>query len=677
MSRRPERSCRTRQSTIRLWFTEPLEARYTRAQLLNAAGEPVAGVSSAVAPDDDHALVVTLPADIPDGGYTVAWRTLSAADGHTLEGYFGFQVGAGGAPGSPPPGVSSPAHDTARALTRALALIGLTALLAIPPVTLGVLDPTARAVPGLGERLAPRLRRYALVAAGAALVGSIAALAAQAVTISPDAAVVTAIAETLSGTRYGQLWLVRLLGLLLVSAAVLVAFRGRPRWRRGALLAGTLIGLALPIPFSLLSHAAAQPQGRAAAIASDALHLLAAAIWGGGLLLLAVVLVPALRLLPAGTWRAALRVAIPRFSVLGVAAWGILLLSGLYSAWLQVGSLEALSQTPYGQTLLLKGALLVPVLALAAFHLLLGWRDAVGARPARVAVTFALEAALIVAVLLVVGRLIGQPPAREVLAERTPPQLQVPVVFATDEGERAGQLSIAPGAAGVNTFTLDLAGAPLPDDAEGIVRFALPAQNIGEQELRLPQVAPNRFAAAGSELALAGDWQVTTIVRAIGAFSWWSAATVTVGETPPPAAEVNPAPLFGPAGIAGMIVTAIGVAALAAAAVSRGAAAFRRRGVAVAGAGRGWPPASSFLAARGCRTLRRKRRFSPGPCRSMHRRRSPHQPPGPRMTTIWRPPRRRCRSHVPASAPRSARAGSWSRSMPVRCNPGRPTSRSP
>ena len=165
--------------------------------------------------------------------------------------------------------------------------------------------------------------------------------------------------------------------------------------------------------------------------------------------------------------------AIPRFSVLGLAAWGILLLSGLYSAWLQVGSLEALSQTPYGQSLLLKGALLVPVLALAAFHLMLGWRGAAGARPGRVAVTFALEALLIVAVLLVVGRLIGQPPAREVLAERTPTQLQVPVVFATNEGERTGQLAIAPGAAGVNTFTLDLAGAPLPDDAEGIAALRL------------------------------------------------------------------------------------------------------------------------------------------------------------------------------------------------------------
>jgi copper transport protein len=570
-------------STIRLWFTEPLEARYTQAQLLKAAGEPVAGVSSAIAPDDDHQLVVTLPADLPDGGYTVAWRNLSAADGHTLEGYFGIRVGAGTVPDSAPGQVASTGNDTARALTRALALIGLTALLAIAPVTLGVLDPSARAVPGLADRLAPRLRRYALAAAGVALLGSVAALVAQAVAVAPDAALPTAVGETLSGTRYGRIWLIRILGLLLVTVAVVVGLWGRTGWRRAALTAGTVIGLGVPVPFSLLSHAAAQPRGADSAMAADALHLLAAAIWGGGLLLLAVVLVPALRPLAAGTWRAALQVAISRFSVLGLAAWGILLLSGLYSAWLHVGSLEALSQTPYGQSLLLKGTLLVPVLALAAVHLLLGWRGAASARPGRVAVTFALEALLIVAVLLVVGRLIGQPPAREVLVARTPTQLQVPVVFATNEGERTGQLAIVPGAAGINTFTLDLAGAPLPVDAEGIVRFALQAANIGQQELRLPRVAPNRFAAEGSELALAGEWEVTTIVRAIGAFSWWSVATVTVGETPPPAAVVNPAPSFGPAGIAGMIAVAIGLAALAVAVASRGTAESGRAGAPVAG----------------------------------------------------------------------------------------------
>ena len=133
----------------------------------------------------------------------------------------------------------------------------------------------------------------------------------------------------------------------------------------------------------------------------------------------------------------------------------------------------------------------------------------------------------------------------------------------------------------------------------------MPAENIGQQELRLPQVAPNRFAAEGSELALAGDWEVTTIVRAIGAFSWWSVATITVGETPPPAAVVNPAPIFGPAGVAGMIAVAIGLAALAAA-VGRAGQRHRVEQVLPSPGWRRWPSVSSSLAMRGSRSRQKR-----------------------------------------------------------------------
>ena len=71
---------------------------------------------------------------------------------------------------------------------------------------------------------------------GLALLGSVAALVAQAVTVAPDAALPTAVGETLTGTRYGQIWLIRLVGLLLVTVAVVVGLRGRAALApRGAL----------------------------------------------------------------------------------------------------------------------------------------------------------------------------------------------------------------------------------------------------------------------------------------------------------------------------------------------------------------------------------------------------------------------------------------------------------
>ncbi|HLL51247.1 MAG TPA: copper resistance CopC family protein, partial [Thermomicrobiales bacterium] len=144
---------------IRLWFTEPLEASYTGADLLDGRGEPVSGVSFSVAADDAHQLVVRPPA-LPDGAYTVAWRSLSAADGHTLQGYFGFSVG-NVTPGSAAPmSRQSSGPDAARPLTTGLALLGLAALLAIAPMLLGVLGPTAQSIPGLVDGMRSPLRRY-------------------------------------------------------------------------------------------------------------------------------------------------------------------------------------------------------------------------------------------------------------------------------------------------------------------------------------------------------------------------------------------------------------------------------------------------------------------------------------------------------------------------------------
>jgi copper transport protein len=555
---------------IRIWFAEPLEASYTGAQLLDATGTPVPGATAAIAPDDTQELVLTPPPDLPDGPYTVAWRTLSAADGHTLAGYFGFRVGTGTASGFVPT-ADPEGNETVRSLTRGLALLGLAAVLALAPVTLGVFDPTVHAVPAIGAPLLGMLRRYAVLAAVLAMLTSVAALAAQAVAISPGASILPATAQTLTQTRYGQLWLLRWLLLLLGIGTVFAALWSRPSRRRPLLVLAAVVALALPLPFSLLSHAAAEPEGRGAAIAADALHLLGAAVWGGGLLLLVAVFLPALRPLAREQRRAALLVAVPRFSIIGVATWAILMLTGLYAAWLEVGTLGALRETAYGQTLLLKGALLLPTLALAAVHFVLGWRGSTSGDPARIGRTLSAEALLIVAVFLVVGRLIGQEPAREVLASQHPPQLVIPLAFDADDGTRQGHLAIAPGAAGVNTFTLEVDGAPLPEGSEGVLRFALPAQDMGEQELTLPQEGPSRFNAEGAELALAGDWALEVLVRKIGAFSWETHVPVRIATTPPPPPDLNPAPLFGPGGIVGMIALVIGLTGLTAAALTRGA----------------------------------------------------------------------------------------------------------
>src|SRR6266542_2940503 len=77
---------------LRLTFTEPLDASFSNVQVLNARREQVDRGGSRVTADDSRAMVVAL-GGVPDGVYTVVWRTLSAVDGHTVSGAYPLFIG--------------------------------------------------------------------------------------------------------------------------------------------------------------------------------------------------------------------------------------------------------------------------------------------------------------------------------------------------------------------------------------------------------------------------------------------------------------------------------------------------------------------------------------------------------------------------------------------------------
>src|SRR5450432_2383397 len=80
--------------TITLWFTEPVEANFSSLSLLDRQGNTLRTQPSAVDPGDPKQMSLN-PGPLPDGIYTVSWRAISAADGHSTRGSFAFAVGSG------------------------------------------------------------------------------------------------------------------------------------------------------------------------------------------------------------------------------------------------------------------------------------------------------------------------------------------------------------------------------------------------------------------------------------------------------------------------------------------------------------------------------------------------------------------------------------------------------
>ena len=68
---------------LRLTFSEQVDSAFSQLHVLNARRETIDRGDGAVAADDPRAMVVSLQPGLADGVYTVAWRTLSADDGHS------------------------------------------------------------------------------------------------------------------------------------------------------------------------------------------------------------------------------------------------------------------------------------------------------------------------------------------------------------------------------------------------------------------------------------------------------------------------------------------------------------------------------------------------------------------------------------------------------------------
>jgi copper transport protein len=541
---------------IRIWFTEPLEFEESSVRLFDETGHELPGITVEKG-EGEKSLVAPLMEPLANGTYSVVWKNISAADGHPLSGYFTFTVGTQADVAS----VTSPVIEDSggapiwlQALSRWLVLLALAVAIAVWPVWLLVLWPAVRGDADLTRELSARAGKLGVGAAMAALIANLLALAVQA-TYLEGGSFFSRIGDTVSDTRYGRLWLARV-GLLVLMA---VAFRFVP-WldppkKRIAAAAALVIAALLPLPVSMNAHASALEQGRTTAIAFDYTHLLAASLWFGGLTLLTGVLLRTLR--SQIDRRVVLAQALPRFSAMALVCWGLLAVTGLYAWWLHVGSWDALRETQYGQSLLIKLIVAAAVLLIATANLLLITRKLAQTDPqtspkwfGRLGYGVLAELVLTTLVLLAVGRMTSLQPGRDVLAADNAGQT---VHF--DLQGRDATLKLDPGVAGTNHFLVTIPGDPVPDGSETLLRLTFTGEQIGTKELQLDRSTPTTFETHGSELGIAGDWEIELLVRKIGEFEWTDTQSISLDATG--SAAPKPPWRFGAGGLVGLLLLGI------------------------------------------------------------------------------------------------------------------------
>ncbi|HLA44595.1 MAG TPA: CopD family protein, partial [Aggregatilineales bacterium] len=197
-----------------------------------------------------------------------------------------------------------------------------------------------------------------------------------------------------------------------------------------------------------------------------------------------------------------------------------LIITGVYATWLQVGSLEALLHTAYGQALLVKLALFMPLLAIAGINLVYtqrGIRAGKSIWTHRLRRLVALEIALIIGMLAAVGVMTAISPARSTLAARKAIH-ETPTPFNVTQSQRGltVNLVISSTWTGENTFDIHLSsasGEPITDASLIRLRFTHQNENSGESELNPVHTADGIYSVSGANLSFPGDWQIRTTIQ--------------------------------------------------------------------------------------------------------------------------------------------------------------------
>jgi len=245
-------------------------------------------------------------------------------------------------------------------------LISLTFCIGALVCRLFVFTPLAGAeFPSHGNILASMWRLFG-ICLGVMVASSVAELLMRASEISgqPVSAAFPILPTVILKTHFGSVWLIRIATLILLSITLKA---GRPyRDSRGFLLLMLGFSMLISMTASASGHASDKGDFSVAEI-MDWLHLLAASVWGGGLVVLSVSLLP--ELVRTGDQAAPVIAGVAlRFSKIAGFAVGIIALTSIYNAWSYVGSFGAFLKSPYGLAVLAKIVLFLILINLGAFN---------------------------------------------------------------------------------------------------------------------------------------------------------------------------------------------------------------------------------------------------------------------------------------------------------------------
>ncbi len=622
-------------AAIQFWFSEPLEETFTGARILDAAGTEIPTGAPQFDPEDPTHLTLPLES-IEPGVYTVVWQTLSSVDGHEWVGSFPLTILNPDGTRPAGTAVEVPVHrqqglpPLTDSILRWISLLG--AALLVGPLSVRWLLAQSAANNNPDSLLETLNRSTAIVGVLLLIASGWLQFLFQSLRLGGT----DGFLELLLATRPGRLLLIRqtllagvvpllypngwasilfrrpappglavrpwpllflvylcligfglgstlyyglnpwviLAAIMFLGSALSVTLQGGAQtWHRAfpQRTWATLLTAAALFTFAASSHAAAA-SGSGWAVAADFAHLVAAAVWAGGLIFLALLLfqLHRQRTLPDPDWMVLL---LTRYSLSAQIAVFVLALTGLFGSFVQLPDASSLFMTTYGRVLLIKLVIVAAILAVAYFN-----NRAVRRAQDTVANTSELSSftrrvaaeAGMAAVLFISVAVLVQTPTPNLPSPTAPAAPSLPFNEMAYDGDLAVHLQITPNQVGHNRFWVHLSHPDSSDLGEvQLVRlfFSHESGDMGQARLDLAGLGEDAFAAEGAFLNRDGQWNLSVYVRRRGMND--ALAEITV---PVPSAETvqhvsrspwrNPVPRLPAETVVGALLVALSLVPL-------------------------------------------------------------------------------------------------------------------
>ena len=348
-------------SEVIVYFSEPVELNFSTLKVLDNNGNQIDNKDTDYYQDEKSLIVTTSP--LEDGVYTVTTKVLSKVDCHLVPGAFLFAVGD--VVIDPKLLENQSSIDLIfypEAGARFPGIVGQTIVLGVVIASLIIWGTqNKQSIKEELEQVQIKHHQKFMSITGIGLmlifISNILMIAVQTVRLE------TSPIEAIQ-TYFGTIWLARMI-ITIVLLGIWFTLDRKTNVTKKIQIPMLVAMLALISTSSLIGHGAAS--GETPALILDYIHNLVAAVWIGGIFYFVFTLLPALSKLKEENREKMSLALIPRFSIAFIISIGIVIITGPLLMWFLESDVGLITESVYGQLIILKIAIASVMVALGGF----------------------------------------------------------------------------------------------------------------------------------------------------------------------------------------------------------------------------------------------------------------------------------------------------------------------